>query len=68
MQQKLQSMQNEKKALIEGLSTTAEESLVKELTEASNILSAKVAELKVVTEKAECGSRRRYAESSRIFP
>ena len=44
---------NEKKALIEGLATTSEEALVKELTEASNTLSAKVAELKAVTEKAD---------------
>lgn len=44
---------NEKKALIEGLATTSEETLVKELTEASNTLSAKVAELKAVTEKAD---------------
>ena len=47
---------NEKKALIEGLATTAEESIVKELTEASNTLSAKVAELKAVTEKADAAA------------
>ena len=58
---------NEKKALIEGLSTTAEESLVKELTEASNILSAKVAELKVVTEKADAAAEEDMQKAAESF-
>ena len=58
---------NEKKALIEGLSTTAEESLVKELTEASNILSAKVAELKAVTEKADAAAEEDMQKAAESF-
>lgn len=58
---------NEKKALIEGLSTTVEESLVKELTEASNILSAKVAELKVVTEKADAAAEEDMQKAAESF-
>ena len=58
---------NEKKALIEGLSTIAEESLVKELTEASNILSAKVAELKVVTEKADAAAEEDMQKAAESF-
>ena len=58
---------NEKKALIEGMSTTAEESLVKELTEASNILSAKVAELKVVTEKADAAAEEDMQKAAESF-
>ena len=58
---------NEKKALIEGLSTTAEESLVKELTEASNTLSAKVAELKAVTEKADAAAEEDMQKAAESF-
>lgn len=43
----------QKKELIPGLSTESEESLVAGLTEASNKITAKVAELKTVTEEAE---------------
>ena len=58
---------NEKKALIEGLATTAEESLVKELTEASNTLSAKVAELKAVTEKADAAAEEDMQKAAESF-
>ena len=58
---------NEKKALIEGLATTAEESLVKELTEASNMLSAKVAELKAVTEKADAAAEEDMQKAAESF-
>ena len=58
---------NEKKALIEGLSTVAEESLVKELTEASNTLSAKVAELKDVTEKADAAAEEDMQKAAESF-
>lgn len=58
---------NEKKALIEGLATTAEESIVKELTEASNILSAKVAELKAVTEKADAAAEEDMQKAAESF-
>lgn len=58
---------NEKKALIEGLSTTAEESIVKELTEASNTLSAKVAELKAVTEKADAAAEEDMQKAAESF-
>ena len=58
---------NEKKALIEGLSTVAEESLVKELTEASNTLSAKVAELKAVTEKADAAAEEDMQKAAESF-
>ena len=58
---------NEKKALIEGLATTAEESIVKELTEASNTLSAKVAELKVVTEKADAAAEEDMQKAAESF-
>ena len=58
---------NEKKALIEGLATTAEESIVKELTEASNTLSAKVAELKAVTEKADAAAEEDMQKAAESF-
>ena len=58
---------NEKKALIEGLATTAEESIVKELTEASNTLSAKVAELKAVTEKADAVAEEDMQKAAESF-
>lgn len=58
---------NEKKALIEGLATTAEESIVKELTEASNTLSAKVAELKVVTEKVDAAAEEDMQKAAESF-
>ena len=58
---------NEKKALIEGLATTAEEFLVKELTEASNTLSAKVAELKAVTEKADAAAEEDMQKAAESF-
>ena len=58
---------NEKKALIEGLATTAEESIVKELTEASNTLSAKVAELKAVTEKADAAAEEDMQKEAESF-
>ena len=58
---------NEKKALIEGLATTAEESIVKELTEASNILSAKVAELKAVTEKEDAAAEEDMQKAAESF-
>lgn len=44
---------NEKKALIPDLAVDEEETLVKDLTKASNTLVSKVAELKAVTLKAE---------------
>ena len=58
---------NEKKALIEGLATTSEETLVKELTEASNTLSAKVAELKAVTEKADAVAEEDMQKAAESF-
>ena len=58
---------NEKKALIEGLATTAEESIVKELTEASNTLSAKVAELKALTEKADAAAEEDMQKAAESF-
>ena len=58
---------NEKKALIEGLATTAEESIVKELTEASNTLCAKVAELKAVTEKADAAAEEDMQKAAESF-
>ena len=58
---------NEKKVLIEGLATTAEESIVKELTEASNTLSAKVAELKAVTEKADAAAEEDMQKAAESF-
>ena len=58
---------NEKKALIEGLATTAEESIVKELTEASNTLSAKVAELEAVTEKADAAAEEDMQKAAESF-
>ena len=58
---------NEKKALIEGLATTAEESIVKELTEASNTLSAKVAELIAVTEKADAAAEEDMQKAAESF-
>ena len=58
---------NEKKALIDGLATTAEESIVKELTEASNTLSAKVAELKAVTEKADAAAEEDMQKAAESF-
>ena len=58
---------NEQKALIECLATTAEESIVKELTEASNTLSAKVAELKAVTEKADAAAEEDMQKAAESF-
>ena len=58
---------NEKKALIPDLSTASEEALVAELTKASNTLSEKVAELKVVTEEAESAETEDMQKSAELF-